>query len=154
MKNLPTPYDVPPSLLIERLSEYLKKNVDEIRPPEWASIVKTGVHAERPPQDSDWWFVRCASLLRKIYVKGPIGIERLRSEYGGRKDRGVLPEHSRKGSGAIIRKALQQLEEAGLVETVQGKGRRITPKGRSLLDSLSTEIKRRLEKINPELKKY
>jgi len=151
---LPTPYDVPPALLIERLSKYLKMNVDEIKPPPWASIVKTGAHAERPPQDPDWWFVRCASLLRKIYVKGPIGIERLRSEYGGRKDRGVLPEHSRKGSGAIIRKALQQLEEAGLVETVKGGGRMITPKGRSLLDSLSTEIKRKLEKVNPELKKY
>ncbi|KYH39996.1 MAG: 30S ribosomal protein S19 [Candidatus Bathyarchaeota archaeon B26-1] len=151
---MPTPYDVPPALLIERLSKYLKMNVDEIKPPPWASIVKTGAHAERPPQDPDWWFVRCASLLRKIYVKGPIGIERLRSEYGGRKDRGVLPEHSRKGSGAIIRKALQQLEEAGLVETVKGGGRMITPKGRSLLDSLSTEIKRKLEKVNPELKKY
>lgn len=151
---MPTPYDVPPALLIERLSKYLKMNVDEIKPPPWASIVKTGAHAERPPQDPDWWFVRCASLLRKIYVKGPIGIERLRSEYGGRKDRGVLPEHSRKGSGAIIRKALQQLEEAGLVETVKGRGRMITPKGRSLLDSLSTEIKRKLEKVNPELKKY
>jgi len=141
-------------MLIERLSDYLKKNVDEIKPPEWAPFVKTGVHAERPPQNPDWWYVRCASLLRKIYIKGPIGIERLRSEYGGRKDRGVLPEHSRKGSGAIIRKALQQLEEAGLVETVQGKGRVITSKGRSLLDSLSTEVKRKLEKTNPELKKY
>ncbi|KYH41887.1 MAG: 30S ribosomal protein S19 [Candidatus Bathyarchaeota archaeon B26-2] len=151
---MPTPYDVPPSLLIERLSEYLKKNVDEVKPPPWAFIVKTGVHAQRPPQDPDWWFVRCASLLRKVYVKGPIGIERLRSEYGGRKDRGVLPEHSKKGSGAIIRKALQQLEEAGLIETIKGRGRMITPKGRGLLDSLSTEIKRRLEKISPEIKKY
>ncbi len=151
---MPTPYDVPPAILIERLAKYLKDNVDAVRPPEWALYVKTGVHKERPPQNSDWWYIRCASLLRKVYVKGPIGVEHLRAEYGGRKDRGVKPEHARKGSGAIIRKALQQLEEAGLVETVKGEGRIVTPKGRSLLDSLSTEIKRELEKSIPELRKY
>ena len=151
---MPTPYDVPASMLIEKLAEYLKNNVDSIKPPEWAPFVKTGVHKERPPENPDWWYVRCASLLRKIYVKGPIGIQRLRSEYGGRKDPGVKPEHSRKGSGAIIRNALQQLEAANLVKTVNGKGRMITSEGRKLLDLLSTEIKRELEKEIPELKMY
>jgi len=151
---LPTPYDVPPSLLIDRLARYLKENVDEVKPPDWAPFVKTGIHAQRPPENPDWWFIRCASLLRKIYVEGPVGIEHLRSKYGGRKDRGTRPEHAVKGSGAIIRKALQQLEAAGYVQTLKGKGRVVTPKGRSLLDSLSTEIKRELEREMPELKKY
>lgn len=151
---MPTPYDVPASLLIERLAQYLKNNADSIRPPDWAPFVKTGVHKERPPENPDWWYIRCASLLRKVYIKGPIGIQRLRSEYGGRKDMGVRPEHTRKGSGAIIRNALKQLEDAELVETVDGKGRRITSKGRRLLDILSTEIKRELEKEIPELKIY
>jgi len=151
---MPTPYDVPASLLIERLAQYLKDNVDSIMPPEWASFVKTGVHKERPPENPDWWYIRCASLLRKIYIKGPIGIERLRSEYGGRKDRGVRPEHTKKGSGAIIRNALKQLEDANLVKTLAGKGRIITSEGRRLLDLLSTEIKRELEKEIPELKIY
>ncbi len=151
---MPTPYDVPPSILIERLAKYLKDNVDAVKPPEWALYVKTGVHAERAPQDPDWWYTRCASLLRKVYIRGPIGVEHLRSEYGGRKDRGTRPEHARKGSGAIIRKALQQLEEAGLIETIKGKGRVVTPRGRSLLDSLSAEIKRQLEKTIPALSKY
>jgi small subunit ribosomal protein S19e len=151
---LPTPYDVPPSLLIERLSQYLKDNVDSIKQPEWAPFVKTGVHNQRAPQNPDWWYIRCASLLRKIYIKGPIGVEHLRSEYGGRKDRGVKPEHARKGSGAIIREALHQLEAAGFVETLERKGRVVTPEGRRLLDIMSTEIKKELEKENPELKKY
>ncbi len=151
---MPTPYDIPPSILIERLAKYLKDNIDSVRPPDWAPYVKTGVHAERAPQNPDWWYIRCASLLRKIYIRGPIGVEHLRSEYGGRKDRGTRPEHARKGSGAIIRKALQQLEEAGLVQTIKGKGRVVTPQGRSLLDSLSADIKRELEKVNPSLSKY
>jgi small subunit ribosomal protein S19e len=151
---LPTPYDVPPSVLIERLARYLREEVDAIVPPAWASFVKTSSHTQRPPQNPDWWFTRCASLLRKIYVKGPIGIERLRSEYGGRIDRGVKPEHARKGGGAIIRKALQQLQAAGLVGPLRNRGRVVTSEGRRLLDRLSTELKKNLEKTQPELGKY
>ncbi len=151
---MPTVYDVPSTILIERLAKYLKEYVTEVEPPAWALFVKTGVHKERPPENPEWWYTRCASLLRKIYLKGPIGVEHLRAEYGGRKDFGVRPEHACKGSGAIIRKALQQLEAAGLVETVKGKGRVVTNKGRSLLDKLATEIKKELEKEIPELRKY
>ena len=151
---MPTPYDVPANLLIQRLALYLKDEVDQITPPPWASVVKTSSHAQRPPQNADWWFTRCASVLRKVYLKGPIGIQRLRAEYGGRKDRGVKPEHTRKGGGAIIRKALQQLGEAKLVESLGNRGRIVTKQGRSLLDRLSTELKKELEKQLPELKKY
>lgn len=151
---MPTPFDVPPSMLIDRLAKYLKDNIDAVEPPKWAPYVKTGAHAERAPQNPDWWYTRCASLLRKVYVKGPIGVEHLRSEYGGRKNKGTRPEHAIKGGGAIIRKALQQLEKAGLIETIRGKGRVVTPEGRRLLDSLSAEIKKEIEKINPALSKY
>lgn len=151
---MPTPYDVPPPILIERLARYLKNNVDSVRPPVWAPFVKTGIHAQRVPENPDWWYVRCASLLRKVYIKGPMGLEHLRSEYGGRKDRGVRPEHTRKGSGAVIRNALKQLGEAGLVEVSKQGGRTVTSEGRRLLDMLSTEIKSELEKEVPELKKY
>ncbi|NIW09774.1 MAG: 30S ribosomal protein S19e [Gammaproteobacteria bacterium] len=151
---MPTPYDVPANLLVQRLAYYLKDEVDQITPLPWVSVVKTSSHAQRPPQNADWWFTRCASVLRKVYLKGPIGIQRLRAEYGGRKDRGVRPEHTRKGSGTIVRKALQQLEEAKLVESLGNRGRIVTKQGRSLLDRLSTEIKKELEKQLPELKKY
>lgn len=151
---MPTPYDVPTSILIEKLAQHLKNNVDEMVPPVWSSLAKTGSHAVRPPQNPDWWFTRCASLLRKIYVKGPIGVVRLRSQYGGRKDGGVKPEHARRGGGAIIRKALQQLDAAGLLESSGNKGRVLTKEGRQLLDSLSAEIKKELEKKHSELKKY
>ncbi len=151
---MPSPYDVPASILIETLAQHLKNNVDEIVPPAWSSFVKTGSHAIRPPQNPDWWFTRCASLLRKTYIKGPIGVVHLRSQYGGRKDTGVRPEHARTGGGAIVRKALQQLEEAGLVEPSRNRGRVLTKEGRRLLDGLSAEIKKKLEKKHTELKKY
>ena len=151
---MPTPYDVPPSSLIERLARHLKEEVDEINPPEWTPFARTGIHTQRSPTNPDWWFIRCSSILRKIYVKGPIGIEKLRQEYGGRIDRGAKPEHARKGSGAIVRKATQQLQTAGLVKPLRNEGKIVTNEGRRLLDRLSTELKRELEKTQPELAKY
>jgi small subunit ribosomal protein S19e len=151
---LKTPHDVPASKFIEKLAKYLKENVDEVNPPGWASIVKTGAHVQRQPQNSDWWYVRCASLLRKIYIHGPIGLEKLRAEYGGRKDFGVKPEHAVKAGGAIIRKALQQLEAAGLIETLKPQGRRMTREGRKLLQEIAEDVGKELAKELPELEKY
>lgn len=149
-----TVYDVPADLLIERLSEYIKGNFREVEPPEWAAYVKTGSHAERAPQDPDWWYVRTASMLRKLYINGPVGVSRLRKEYGGRKRRGVKPAHFRRAGGNIIRSILQQLEAADLAAKDGNKGRVVSGKGRSLLDAMSGQIKRELDRERPELKEY
>ncbi|MGB9672166.1 MAG: 30S ribosomal protein S19e [Candidatus Norongarragalinales archaeon] len=149
-----TPHDVPAQEFIKKLAKYLKENVDEVNPPSWASVAKTGAHVQRQPQDPDWWYTRCASLLRKIYVHGPIGIGKLRAEYDGRKDFGVRPEHAVRAGGTIIRKALQQLEAAGLIETVKPKGRVVTREGRRLLREIAEEVHNELVKDFPQLAKY
>lgn len=148
-----TVYDVPTDELIKRVAEYLKENKTEITPPPWSTFAKTSSHLERLPQNPDWWYIRCASILRKIYIEEPIGIERLSKEYGGRSGKGTIMEHKRRGGRAIVRNALKQLEKAGLVRTDK-KGRRITESGRALLDSLAREVKKNIEKRIPELKKY
>src|SRR3989344_8301861 len=132
-----TIYDKDTNELIAKASEELKK---VIKAPEWAQFVKTGVHKERPPVEKDWFYKRAAAILRSVYIKGPIGTNKLRIKYGGRKNRGYAPEKFYRGSGNIIRKALQQLEEAGLIKKAEKgvhKGRIITPKGKSFLDKLS-----------------
>ena len=151
---MPTPYDIPASVLIERLAQHLKDEVDIITPPAWANFVKTSSYTQRPPDDPDWWFVRVASVMRKIYLKGPIGVELIRQEYGGRKDNGAMPEHAAKGSGNIVRTAIHQLQKAGLVKTQRTEGRVVTSEGRRLLDRLSSQIKSELEKAQPALAKY
>jgi len=133
-----TVYDVPPDHIIRRVAEELKTR-KEIVPPAWAAFAKTGVHKEMPPEDPDWWFIRAAAVLRRVYVDGPLGVERMRSFYGGNKNRGSRPNAFRKGSGSILRKSLQQLEAAGLV--IHDKtGRRVSPAGMSFLDNLSQEV--------------
>ena len=150
---MPTVYDIPPSVIIRRLAQDLRAR-EEIEPPEWTLFVKTGAHKERAPDDPDWWYMRCASILRKIYLKGPIGTERLRIVYGGKKRRGVKPNRFHKGSGAVVRTALQQLERAGFVKKRGNKGREMTNIGRSYMDKLSATLKRELTKAIPELENY
>jgi small subunit ribosomal protein S19e len=149
-----TPYDVPASKLIEKLAKYLKENVDKVNPPSWSSIVKTGAHVQGQPQNPDWWYIRCASLLRKIYVHDSIGVEKLSAKYGGRKGFGVKPEHAVKAGRTIIRKALQQLEAAGLIETLKPRGRRVTREGRKLLQELAENIQKELAKELPKSGKH
>jgi small subunit ribosomal protein S19e len=134
-----TVYDVPADHIIRRSAEELKKR-KEITPPEWAAFAKTGAHKEMPPEDPDWWFIRVAAVLRRVYVDGPMGVERMRSFYGGNKNRGSKPNAFRKGSGSILRKSFQQLEAAGLI--VHDKtGRKVSPAGMAFLDNLSQEVK-------------
>ncbi len=150
--NMVTAYDVPPEKLIDEVARILKdeKKVD---PPEWAHWVTTGVHKERGPEQDNWWYVRVASVLRKIYVSGPIGTSRLASYYGGKEDRGSKRYKARKGSRAIIRKAMQQLENIGYVKK-EKKGRVITPQGRSFLDNAAKKVIDEIVKENKDLKKY
>jgi len=147
-----TIYDVPASALINEVAQRLKKD-KKVTPPEWASYVKTGIHKEIPPLNEDWWYTRCASILRRVYIDGPVGVERLRSFYGGRRNRGSKPERFVKGSGSIAREAVQQLEKAGYVRNAK-KGRAISPAGRSFLDNVADEVKKGLVKEIPALGKY
>ena len=134
-----TVYDVSPQPLIEKLAEKLMK---EVKVPEFLYYVKTGAHRERPPDDPErFWYVRLASILRRAYVDGVVGVNRLARHYGGRKNRGVKPEHFMPAGRKIIRVALQELEKLGYLKKGRdGKGRVLTPKGQSLLDAVAYEV--------------
>ena len=135
-------FDAPPTELIEKAAVELRKDPN-FKAPDWATYVKTGAHKERPPALEGWWQIRVAAILRKVCNLGPIGTQKLRVKFGGRKSRGHKPEEFRKGSGNIIRKALQQLEKAGYVKQVEKgihKGRIVTPQGKSFLDKVALQI--------------
>jgi small subunit ribosomal protein S19e len=149
-----TPYDVPASKLIAKLAKHLRENVEAVSPPSWTIGAKTGSHVEKQPQEAGWWYTRCAAMLRKIYVHGPLGIEKLRANYGGGKRHGSMPRHTSKAGGSTIRKAMQQLETAGLIEASKPHGRRITKEGKKLLRELAEEVSKELAKQLPELEKY
>ena len=130
-------YDINPNELVEKASSELKK---VIKAPEWSKFVKTGIAKERPPEDKDWWYKRAASVLKKVYILGPVGVSKLRTKYGSRKNRGYKPEIFQRASGKILRTILQQLESNKLIKKAEKgvhKGRVITKEGKAFLDKLS-----------------
>ena len=112
----------------------------EFKTPEWSFFVKTGVGKERPSQDPEFWHKRAASILRQIYLNHTVGVNRLKTRYGNKKNRGVQPSKFRKASGKMIRVILQQGEKAGLLEKFneprKRAGRVLTKQGKELLESV------------------
>ena len=145
-------HDVPSARLISALAEQMK-GVAGVEVPEWARFVKTGSHAERPPTDADWWFTRAASLMRKLYLHGPVGLGDLERAYGGTKALKYYPKHHRDAGGSSIRKILKQLEQAELVAKTP-KGRVLAPKGRAMLDRASKELFAALSQEDKALARY
>ena len=131
-------FDVKGSELVSAAAKQLK---DKIKKPEYMNYVKSGAHRERPPQDPDFYFVRAASILRQVYINGPVGVSRLRVRYGTRKEHSVRRRHHADAGGSVIRDSLQALEGIGFVKKTK-KGRVIAPAGKSFLDKISKELKK------------
>ncbi|MFH1607653.1 MAG: 40S ribosomal protein S19 [archaeon] len=126
-----------------KLAEALK-SVDEFKKPEWVEFVKSGPAKERPIDDEDFWYKRAASILRQIYKKKIVGVNRLRTKYGSKKNRGMKPEKFKRAGGKIIRVILQQADAAGFTEIakdihgVRSKkpGRQLTQKGKEFMEGI------------------
>jgi small subunit ribosomal protein S19e len=114
--------------------------VVQIEVPAWSDLVKTATFKELAPYDGDWYYIRAASMARKIYLRQGIGVGAFRKIYGGRKSNGVRPSHFAKSSGSIARDCLKQLERLDIVEKDPKGGRRITSNGQRDLDQVAGRI--------------
>src|SRR2546429_6338803 len=107
-----TAYGVPPAHNIDGLKAGCQQD-GKIKPPEWAPFARTGVHTEKAPTQPDWWYRRVAAVLRKVYLKGPVGTARLAAEFGGRRGDGAAPHHPPPGPRAHSPVASAQPQVAG-----------------------------------------
>ncbi|KAB1211505.1 40S ribosomal protein S19-3 [Morella rubra] len=108
--------------------------------PEWADIVKTARFKELAPYDPDWYYVRAASMARKIYLRGGLGVGSFQRIYGGSQRNGSRPPHFCKSSGAVARHILQQLQAMNIVDVDAKGGRKITSTGQRDLDQVAGRI--------------
>jgi len=131
--------DVSAQSLIKEIANDLKVNKKVISP-EFAAYVKTGCHRENAPDDPDWWYIRMASVFRRVYISGNVTVTKLRSYYGGKKRRGTRPPKFKRAGGKVIRVCLQELEKLGFVKIIEKKGRAITSEGQKYLDKMATEV--------------
>lgn len=120
--------DISAASFIAAYAAHLKKT-NWIKLPAWVDLVKTGKAKELAPLDVDWYYVRAgtpsldyqissflASVARKIYLRGNVGVQKLTIVYGGNKRRGPRPERFSHASSAVLRHVVKQLESIGVVE--------------------------------------
>jgi len=126
-----------------KLAEALKK-IPEFKEPEWVAFVKSSPSKERPIEDVNFWYKRAASILRQIYKKKIVGVNRLKTKYGSKRNRGFKPEKFMKAGGKIIRTILQQSDQAGFTEIAKDikgirekkPGRQLTQKGKEFMEAV------------------
>lgn len=90
-------------------------STNKIKVPEWVDVVKLSTANELAPSDPDWFFIRCAAILRHLYLR-PSGITGLAKSFGRGKRYGVCPRHHVNAYTGIIRRCLRELEGLGLVD--------------------------------------
>lgn len=133
-----------PNGLIAEAAKLLQSN-EQMKQPQWSEFVKTGVSKERPPMQRNWWHLRTASIMRKVMIYGPVGTCKLRRMYGSKKNRGVKKEKFFRGSGAIVRRILQQCENCGYMEHVKKgtfRGRVLTKEGIAVLAEAAKHLRK------------
>ncbi|CAI5493216.1 unnamed protein product [Closterium sp. Naga37s-1] len=128
--------DVSPHAFVKAYAAHLKRT-GKVEVPTWADIVKTGTYKELAPYDPDWYYIRAASMARKVYLKPGVGVGAFKKIYGGPKNNGSRPSHFCRSSGSVARHVLQQLESIGIVEQDANGGRRITSDGQRDLDRIA-----------------
>ncbi|KAF4322590.1 hypothetical protein BBO99_00003782 [Phytophthora kernoviae] len=137
--------DVKAADFIKAYAEHLKRS-GKIELPAWWDVVKTASFKEYSPADPDWYYIRAASIARKVYLRQYTGVGSLKKVYGGAARKGVHRQHFQTASGGLIRHILQQLEEMKVVdkcpEGVNKGGRKITSHGQQDLDRIAGQVVR------------
>ncbi|CAL5444968.1 unnamed protein product [Camellia sinensis] len=115
MEAARTVKDVSPHEFVKAYAAHLKRS-GKMELPHWTDIVKTAKFKELAPYDPDWYYIRAASMARKIYLRGGLGVGAFQRIYGGSQRNGSRPPHFCKSSGAIARHILQQLQNMNIVD--------------------------------------
>ncbi|XP_001358783.2 40S ribosomal protein S19b [Drosophila pseudoobscura] len=131
--------DVDQHVLTKVLSAFLKKS-GKITVPEKADYIKTGKFKETAPTEQDWFYTRCASIMRHLYFRSPAGVAAFTKVYSGRKRKGVQPSKYCRSSDGCIRMAFHALETARMIEKHPEGGRKLTPAGQRDMDRLANQI--------------
>ena len=139
--NSITVRDVAANKFIAAYAEVLKNN-DKFVVPKWVDLVKTGVHKELAPYDPDWYYIRAAAIVRKVYLRQGTGVGALQKRFGGAYRRGAAPEVHQDAAGGLIRNILTTLDDLTITEKSGKGGRKISRTGQQALDLVAGQVAR------------
>ncbi|KAH9255517.1 hypothetical protein BASA81_006334 [Batrachochytrium salamandrivorans] len=133
--------DVAAAAFVKAYAQHLKRQ-GKLEVPKWVDYVKTSTARELAPYDPDWFYIRCASIARKIYLRPNTGVGALTKVYGSNFRRGAKSEHFHEASSGLMRYMVKQLEAIKVLErSVDGKGRKISRIGQQDLDRIAAHVR-------------
>lgn len=56
----------------------------KMKVPDFIDLIKSAKFKELAPYDPDWFYVRCAALVRHIYFRSPVGVGSVTKIFGGK----------------------------------------------------------------------
>ncbi|EPY30128.1 small subunit ribosomal protein S19e [Strigomonas culicis] len=121
------------------------KREGKIMVPNCTEIMKSSHGRERAPQNKDWYYIRCAAVLRALYLRPGEGYGGLSKRFAKKKNNGSRPEHTVRAATGLLHWACKSLSKLGLLEKVNDSegnpnGQRVTKKGRKVVDSLAFQV--------------
>jgi len=131
--------DVDQDKIVQGVALFLKKS-GKLKVPDNMDIVKTSKSKELGPYNNDWFYIRCAAILRRMYHRGPIGVGGVKKIFGANQRNGSSPSHFCRADGAVSRRAIQALEHIKLVEKHAEGGRKLSAQGQRDLDRIASQI--------------
>ena len=120
-----------------------------ITPPHYNNLVKCSYSNELAPLDPNWFYVKAAAVVRKIYItkSKTLGVGSLKSMFNKKHRRGVNCSVTSRHSGKILRDIIGQLKKIGYVENYVSSegaslGLLVTRLGKAQLDKISASLKK------------
>ncbi|AAZ10777.1 ribosomal protein S19, putative [Trypanosoma equiperdum] len=141
--------DVHPWRWVKICSQHFKQE-GKMMVPNCAEIVKTSHGRERAPQNPDWYYIRCAAVLRAVYLRPGVGYGGLSKRFSSKKNRGSRPEITTRASKGLLHWCCKSLTKLELLEKCKGAGHRVTKLGRKVADTIAFKIA--LRKMGAETK--
>ena len=128
--------DVAANKWVRAMAAHLKQE-GKLFVPSCTELVKTGYGRERAPQNPDWYYYRCAAVLRRIYVRPGTGYGGLSKAFGKKQNNGSAPEHTAKACRGLLHWCCRSLEGLKLVAKGKFSGRVLTKDGRKRVDTIA-----------------
>ena len=131
--------DVRPLRWVKAMAQHLKQE-GKLFVPNCTEFMKTSHGRERAPQNPDWYFIRCASVLRAIYVRPGTGYGGMSKRFGIKKNRGSQPEITTRAARGLLHWCCRSLEGLKLIAKGKESGRVITKEGRKKSDTIAFNV--------------
>ena len=108
--------------------------------PNCSELVKTSHGKQRAPQSPDWYYIRCAAVLRALYIRPGQGYGGLAKRFSAKKNRGSRPEIYCKAGKGMLHWACKSLEKLKLIQKGQTSGRVLTKEGKKKADTIAFNV--------------